>query len=140
MSTQPDKSIALHALKSAQIVLATVLTGFFVLLLPGGVLYLIPLGGVYIVCAVRARPERKLSAWLAFLFTLLIAVGGGFLVASRLSMLPSGRAIPAVDFSIELTLFLLAAVVVVLHALNRRWLLAPSTENPVAAANGQNFS
>jgi hypothetical protein len=112
-------------MKWAQIVLAILLTGLFVLLLPGGPPFAVLLGCLYIVWAVRARSNYKLSAWLAFVCSLALAVLGSIGFAYRVSGLARGRSMATVDFSIELILFAVAALVVVLHGVNWRWLLVP---------------
>lgn len=124
---QSRTSIVLKLQKWIQITLAILLTGFFVLLLPGVGAFLVPIGCVYIAWAVRASSDHKFSAWLAFLFTLMIAVLGAPSIVFRISRLIGGESVSLTDFSIELTLFLIAATVVVLHAINWRWLLSPAT-------------
>ncbi|MGD8340624.1 MAG: hypothetical protein PVH89_07560 [Gammaproteobacteria bacterium] len=62
-----------------------------------------------------------------FQITLALALMGGIGVGFRVSRLLNGQAVWGTDFSIELTLFLIAATVVVLHALNWRWLFSSAT-------------
>jgi len=125
MTEQASTTISLNVMKWAQIVLAVLVTGFFVLLLPGGPPFALPLACLYIIWAFRARSDYKLSVWLAFACSLALALLGGFAVASWILSLLRGRAIAPADVSIELILFALAALVVVLHGLNWRWLLVP---------------
>jgi len=117
--------LALMVMKWAQILLAILLTGLFVLLLPGGPPFALPLGCLYIVWAVRARANYKLSAWLAFTCSLALAMLGGLSVASAILSQMRGRAIAPVDFSFELILLVVAVLVVLLHGLNWRWLRFP---------------
>ena len=121
---QHSASFVLRFQKWAQVTLAILLTGFFVLLLPGFGAYGVPIGCLYIAWAIRASADHRFSVWFAFLFTLVLALLGGPSVVFRVSRLLNGQSVPLTDFSIELTLFLLAVTVVVLHAVNWRWLLA----------------
>jgi hypothetical protein len=124
---QRSTSSVLRLQKWAQVALAILLTGFFVLLLPGAGAFLVPLGCLYIAWAVRASSDHRFSAWLAFSFTLIVVLLGGPGVVFRISRLLDGQRISLADFSIELTLFLVAATVVALHAINWRWLISPGT-------------
>jgi hypothetical protein len=114
--------------KWSQIALAIFLTCYLALLLPGVVgTYGVPLGCLYIAWAFRASSDHRLSAWLAFLFTLIIAVMGGPAAVVGVASLLHGQVISLAELSLELALFLIAATVVVLHGFNWRWLLAPAT-------------
>jgi len=125
MTERTSSVVALMVMKWAQIVLAVLVTGFFVLLLPGGPPFAVLVGCLYIIWAFRARSDYRLSVWLAFVCSLTLALLGGIAVASWISSRLQGRSIAVTDFSIELILFAVAALVVVLHGLNWRWLLVP---------------
>ena len=117
--------VVVSILKWAQILLAILLTGFFVLLLPGIGAFGVPLGCLYIAWAVRARSDHRLSVRLAFVFTLMVMLWIGPAAVFGLARMLSGQAIPVLEVSIYLTLSLLAATVVVLHGFSWRWLFAP---------------
>ncbi len=124
---QRSISSVLRLQKWAQVTLAILLTGFFVLLLPGVGAFLVPLGCLYIALAVHASSDHLFSAWLAFSFTLIVALLGAPAVVFRISRLLDGQRVSLTDFSIELILFLVATTVVALHAINWRWLISPGT-------------
>lgn len=129
-TNQYSTSLALKTQRWVQISLAVFLTSFFVLLLPGAGMFLVPLGCLYIVWAYRASSDHKISIWLAFAFTLSIALLGGLAISQHVSSLMNNQQIPMIDASIELILFVLAATAVILHGLNWRWLFAPANQSP----------
>jgi len=118
--------MSLRILKWAQIVLAALVTGFFVLLLPGAGAIFLPAGILYIVWAIRARSDHRYSAWLALLCTLFLAVVVGHDALHRIAGLLSGEVVARDEFAIFVTMAVLAAAIVVLHGINWRWLIAPA--------------
>jgi len=132
---QHSASIVLRLQKWSQVVLAILFTALFVLLLPGGPPFGVPLGCLYIVWAVRARSDRRVSVWLAFLLSLAIAVLGGISVTFKVAGLLDGQGVSPIDLSIELTLFVVAVAVVALHAINWRWLLSRGTGSLVTGGS-----